>query len=65
MHFFWVGDKSAQGMYDISWHPGMENLADYQRTHHLGSHHINFRPWYLHMLKSLLGTYREHRVRAL
>jgi hypothetical protein len=36
MLFFWVGDKSAQGMYDISWHPGMENLANYQSKHHLG-----------------------------
>ncbi len=29
VRFFWVEDKSAQGMYDITWHPGMENLADY------------------------------------
>jgi hypothetical protein len=41
MQFFWVADKIAQGMYDISWHPGMENLADYQSKHHLGSHHAN------------------------
>jgi hypothetical protein len=49
MQFFWVGDKSAQGMYDITWHPRMKNLADYQSKHHLGSHHVNVRPWYLHM----------------
>jgi hypothetical protein len=30
MRFFWVGDKIAQNMYDVTWHPGMENLADYQ-----------------------------------
>jgi hypothetical protein len=52
MRFFWVGDRSAQGMYDISWHSGMENLADYQSKHHLGSHHVDIRPWYLHMEKS-------------
>ncbi len=52
MQFFWVGDKSAQGMYDISWHPGMENLADNQSKYHLGSHHVNVRPWYLHMENS-------------
>jgi hypothetical protein len=29
MQFFWVGDKVAQEMYDITWHPGMKNLVDY------------------------------------
>jgi hypothetical protein len=52
MRFFWVGDMSAQGMYDITWHPRVENLADYQSKHHLGSHHVNVRPWYLHMENS-------------
>jgi hypothetical protein len=52
MQIFWVGDKSAQGMYDITWHPGMENLADNQSKHHLRSHHVNVRPWYLHMENS-------------
>jgi hypothetical protein len=32
MQFFWVGDKVAQEMYDITWHPGYENLADYQAS---------------------------------
>jgi hypothetical protein len=40
MRFFWIGDKVAQEMYDITWHPGMENLADYQSKHHIGSHHM-------------------------
>jgi len=40
MQFFWLGDKVAQEMYDITWHPGMENLADYQIKHHIGSHHV-------------------------
>jgi hypothetical protein len=52
MRFFWVGDKIAQNMYDVSWHPGMENLADYQSKHHIGSHHIRVRPGYLHMENS-------------
>jgi hypothetical protein len=26
-------------MYALSWHPGQENLADYQSKHHIGSHH--------------------------
>jgi hypothetical protein len=32
MKFFWVGDKVAQEMYDITWYPGLENLADYQAS---------------------------------
>jgi len=49
MRFFWVGDKVAQEIYKLSWHPGQENLADYQSKHHVMSHHINVCPWYLHM----------------
>ncbi len=26
--FLGVGDKIAQNMYDLSWHPGQENLED-------------------------------------
>ncbi len=40
MQFFWIEDKVAQEMYDITWHPGMENLADYQSKHHTGAHHM-------------------------
>ncbi len=52
MRFFWVGDKVAQGMYKLSWYPGQENLADYQSKHHIGSHHVAVRPWYLHVTNS-------------
>jgi hypothetical protein len=49
MRFFWISDKVAQDMYALSWHPGQENLADYQSKHHTGAHHIALCPWYLHM----------------
>ncbi len=52
MQFFWVGYKVAQEMYKLSWHPGQENLADYQSKHHVASHHVNVCPWYLHMENS-------------
>ena len=52
MRFFWISDKCAQDMYKFSWHPGQENLADYQSKHHTGSHHAAVRPWYLHMNNS-------------
>ncbi len=48
MQFFWIGNKVAQDMYQVAWHPGQENLADYQSKHHIGSHHVAVRPWYLH-----------------
>jgi hypothetical protein len=38
MRFFWVGDMVAQDMYPLSWHPGQENLADYQSKHHTLGH---------------------------
>ena len=80
MRFFWVGDKIAQSMYDISWHPRMEHLADYQSKHYIGSHHVRVRPWYLHMdnspqylpraqsqgtLKGCVGTLKDGYVRNI
>ncbi len=52
MRFFWVGDKVAQEIYDITWHPGMENLADYQSKHDIGLHHAAVRAYYLHQENS-------------
>ncbi len=40
MRFFWISDKIAQEMYKVSWHPGQENLADYQSKNHPGGHHV-------------------------
>jgi hypothetical protein len=61
MRYFWVGDKEAQDICDIKWHPGQENLADYQSNHHLGSHHQAVRPWYLHKINSPLVLPRATR----
>jgi hypothetical protein len=52
MQYFWVGDKVAQDMYTLSWHPGQENLANYQSKHHIGLHHQAVCPWYLHQADS-------------
>ena len=56
MRFFWISDKVAQDMYALSWHPGKENLADYQSKQHAGSHHVVVCPWYLHMDNYPPGT---------
>jgi hypothetical protein len=49
-----VCDKVAQDAYNVKWHPGQENLADYQSKHHVGTHHQAVRPWYLHEKNSPL-----------
>jgi hypothetical protein len=48
MLYFFVGDKVAQDMYSLSWHPCQETLANYQSKHYLGLHQQVVRPWYLH-----------------
>jgi hypothetical protein len=47
MRYFWIVDKVVKKLNAIKWHPGQENLADYQSKHHLGTHHQAVRPWYL------------------
>ena len=65
MRYFWVGDKLAQDMFALHWHPGQENLADYQSKHHIGSHHLAVRPWYLHLHDSPKFLPRALRPSAL
>jgi hypothetical protein len=75
MQYFWVCDAC-----DVKWHPGQENLADYQSKHHPGAHHTAARPWYLHKinlplvlpqavrpstLKGCVGTLPKGYVRTL
>jgi hypothetical protein len=65
-------------MYALSWHPGQENLADYQSKHPIRSHHVAVRPWYLHTqnypvilpravrpstLKGCVGTLQNRYIR--
>jgi hypothetical protein len=48
MRYFWVSDKVSQDIYSLKWHPGQENLADYQSKHHPGAHHTAVWLYYLH-----------------
>jgi hypothetical protein len=65
MRYFWVGDKEAQDINTIKWHPGQENLSDYQSKHHIGFHHLAVRPWYLHEIHSPLVLPRAARPSTL
>ncbi len=47
-----MADAVKQGKFDIKYYLGKENLADYQRKHHIGAHHTAVRPWYLDKLTS-------------
>jgi hypothetical protein len=65
MRYFWIGDKVAQKAYKIKWHLGQENLVDYQGKHHLGPHHQEVCPWYLHEINSPLVLPRATRPSTL
>ena len=47
IQFFWVTDQVKNGTFDVQWHPGAENLADYFTKHFTTKHHQEVRPWYL------------------
>eukprot|EP00956_Cyclotella_meneghiniana_P032221 scaffold87499_cov23-Cyclotella_meneghiniana.AAC.2 len=48
MRYFWLLDGAIQKLFDFKYHPGLENLADYQTKAHPGSHHEKVRPFYVH-----------------
>ena len=48
MRFFWITDQVKIGNFDVQWHPGQENRADYYTKHFDGRHHQAVKPWYLH-----------------
>ena len=48
MRFSWISDQEQRDIYSVQWHPGKENLEDYQSKHHARIHDQNVRPWYLH-----------------
>ena len=52
MRFFWITDQVLIGNFNVTWHPGQENLADYFTKHFDARHHQNLRPWYLHTADS-------------
>ena len=52
MRFFWIADQVQLQNFNVQWHPGQENLADYFTKHFDGKHHQEVCPWYLQMKNS-------------
>eukprot|EP00957_Ditylum_brightwellii_P115579 8815493-Ditylum_brightwellii.AAC.2 len=52
MQYFWLLDQVKLKNFDVSWHPGQENLADYPTKHHTGTHHQHVCPCYVHTTSS-------------
>jgi hypothetical protein len=53
MRYFWITDQVKRRILNVMWHPGKENLGDYVSKHHIGTHHKNVRPWYMHTPNSM------------
>ena len=65
MIFFWITAQVKIGNFDVQWHPGQENRADYYTKHFDGRHHQAVRPWYLHEKNSPRVLPRAAVPRAL
>jgi hypothetical protein len=48
-NFFWITNQVEIKNFNVTWHPGQENLADYFTKHFEARHHHLVRPYYLHM----------------
>ena len=65
MRFFYVTDQVRRQIFNVRWHPGQENLADYFTMHFDTQHHIAVRPWYLHTKSSPLVLPRATAPKSL
>ena len=45
---FWITDQVIVGEFDVQWHPGQENLANYYTKYVDSKHHVEVRTYYLH-----------------
>ena len=62
MRFFWIADQVQLQNFNVQWHPGQENLADYFTKHFDGKHHQEVHPWYLQMKNSPMTLPRLHHA---
>ena len=50
--YYWLMDRAQQKQFRIYWERGIKNLANYSSKHHLGAHHKQVRPIFLHTKES-------------
>ena len=48
MRYFWLLFQEAQRIPNVRYHPGAENLGNYQTKLHNGKNHKRVRPFYVH-----------------
>ena len=54
MRYFWLLCQEAQRILNVKYHPGAENLGNYQTKLHNGAHHTRVRPFNVHTNNSQL-----------
>ena len=54
MRCFYVCDQVCRKIYNVQYHPGLENLGDYNSKHFEVGHHLKVRPVYVHTRNSPL-----------
>ena len=64
MRYFWLLCQEAQKILNVKYHPGQENLGDYQTKLHNAAHHSRIRPFYLHYNNSPRYLQRAARPSA-
>jgi hypothetical protein len=47
MRFHWIRDKVRTKTFNVAWHPGKENRANYFTKLHPTTHHVNMRRLYV------------------
>ena len=50
MRYFRLFCQEAQRILNVKYHPGAENLGDYQTKLHNGAHHERVRPYFMYIL---------------
>ena len=51
--FHWIRDKVRTKTFNVAWHPGKDNRADYFTKLHPTTHHVNMRRLYVSDNKAL------------
>ena len=58
IRYFWLLCNKAQRILNVRYHPGQENLGDYQTKLHNGAHHKLVRLFYVYTKNSSLFLQR-------